>query len=113
MSLYSVLARPAPLTTRRIDNPLRHYTLPQLDNAAREFATKIGADPELFVKAARIARDPPNWEQVDKEFTLTDLERSALKYEKKNGFFRQPKTLKTTVITLVFSALTQGWIQSV
>ena len=107
------LPRAAPshaLTIGRIDNPLRHYTLDQLDKAATEFAKLIGADPKLFTKAVRVARDPPNWKKVD---GLTREEKIALKYEKKNGFFRQPKALITTIVTLVFSAMTQGWIQSV
>ena len=98
------------LTAGRIDNPLRHLTLDELDSAATNFADNIGADPKLFIKAARIARDPPNWGNVD---DLSEEERLELKYEKTNGFFRQPKTLKATIVALVFSAITQGWIQSV
>ena len=107
---FAVAIRLHLLTVGRIDNPLRHYTLDQLDKAATEFAELIGADPQLFMRAVRVARDPPNWRKVD---GLTPAEKVALEYEKRNGFLRQPKTLITTIVTLVFSAMTQGWIQSV
>jgi hypothetical protein len=89
---------------------LRHYTLEQLDKAAADFARKIKADEKLFVRAARVARDPPGWSNVD---GITKAEEDALKDEKNLGFWKQPKTLRTTIITLVFSAITHGWIQSV
>ena len=62
------------------------------------------------MKAARIARDPPNWKTVPK---LTDQEKDALEVEKHLGFWAQPKALRVTVITLCFSAVVQGWVQSV
>lgn len=95
---------------RQIDNPFRHYTLDELDHAAKDFAAKIGADEKLFVKAARLARDPPGWRSLE---GLTDEERIALEHEKEWGFLKQPQTLKTTIVALVFSAITHGWVQSV
>lgn len=95
---------------RQIDNPLRHYTLAELDHAAKEFAIKIGADEKLFVKAGRLARDPPGWKSID---GLTTEEIYALEHEKEWGFLKQPKTLRITVVALVFSAITHGWFQSV
>lgn len=62
------------------------------------------------MKAARIARDPPNWKTVP---NLTKQEADALEAEKHLGFWAQPKALRVTVITLCFSAVVQGWVQSV
>lgn len=95
---------------RQIDNPLQHYDLAELDKIAREFAKSFGADEDLFVRAARVARDPPSWQSVE---GLTDQEWEALDVEKTLGFWQQPKALRVTVITLCFSAIVQGWVQSV
>lgn len=57
-----------------------------------------------------MARDPPAWSTID---GLTDEETDALGEEKERGFFRQPKMLRTTIVALVFSAISHGWIQSV
>ena len=93
----------------QLDNPLfRHYD--NIDQAAKDFAKTIGADEKLCKKAADIACDPPSWEKVD---GLTDVETKALRSERSEGFWRQTKQLRTTIITLCFSAIVQGWIQSV
>jgi hypothetical protein len=95
--------------THQLDNPLFHY-YDQIDEAAKVFADQIGADVDLCIKAAQIACDPPTWESVK---GLTKVERKALKEERERKFFGQPKMLKVTVITLCFSAIVQGWVQSV
>lgn len=61
------------------------------------------------MKAARIARDPPNWETVE---GLTDQEKKALREERDLGFWRQPKTLRITIVTLCIAAIIQGWNQT-
>ena len=96
----------------RIDNPLARKLPEQVDREAREFAKKVcpdAPDEELFVKAARIARDPPGWENVA---GLTEQERKALVSEWKLGFWRQTKTLRVTIATLSVAAIIQGWTQT-
>jgi MFS family permease len=61
------------------------------------------------VKAARIARDPLNWETVG---GLTNQEKKALGEERDLGFWRQPKTLRVTIATLCIAAIIQGWTQT-
>ena len=97
------------LQLHRIDNPLNHLRPSQLKRVAREFAREFGADEALFEKAAEIANDPLSWEKVD----LTEQEKRALKHEKEQGFWRQPKALRVSIVTLCFSAIVQGWIQAV
>lgn len=93
----------------QLDNPLAHY-YDQIDVAATAFAEQIGADVDLCIKAAYIACDPPTWDSVQ---GLTEVERAALEQERERKFFGQPKMLKVTIITLCFSAMVQGWVQSV
>lgn len=61
------------------------------------------------MKAARIARDSPNWETVR---GLTEQEKKALREEKNLGFGSQPKTLRVTIATLRIAAIIQGWNQT-
>ncbi|ETN38614.1 uncharacterized protein HMPREF1541_06651 [Cyphellophora europaea CBS 101466] len=93
----------------QLDNPLFHH-YSNIDVAARAFAKEIDADEELCIKAARIACDPPTWDSVEGR---TEVESRALRDEREQGFFQQPKALKIAIITLCFSAMVQGWIQSV
>jgi hypothetical protein len=97
------------LLRHQLDNPLFHY-YDHIDDAARTFAKEIGADIDLCIKAARIACDPPTWESVE---GITEIEAKALREERTRHFFGQPKMLKVTIITLCFSAIVQGWVQSV
>lgn len=61
------------------------------------------------MKAARIARDPQNWETVN---GITPEERKARRRESHLGFWSQPKTLRVTIIVLCFAAIVQGWTQT-
>jgi hypothetical protein len=81
----------------------------QLKRVAREFARDFGGDEALFEKAAEIANDPLSWKKVD----VTKQEADALENEKKQGFWKQPKALRVSIVTLCFSAIVQGWIQAV
>lgn len=73
----------------------------------------IAVDPEhppteLFIIAAEVARDPPNYKRV----RMSAKQRAALETEKKLGIFKQSKAFNTTMVLLCLSALTQGWIES-
>lgn len=63
---------------------------------------------ELFMIAAEVARDPPNYKRV----RMSPKQRDALEMEKKLGIFKQSKAFNVTMVLLCLSALTQGWIES-
>lgn len=54
-------------------------------------------------------RDPEAWQTVP---NLTEEEREALKDASKSGFWKQPKQLRVTVITLCLAAIVQYVLQS-
>nr|POF26310.1 myo-inositol transporter 2 [Quercus suber] len=60
-------------------------------------------------KAGRILRDPEAWRAVPE---LTAEEKLALENENKKSFWRQPKALRVTIITLCVAAVVQGWNQT-
>jgi hypothetical protein len=93
----------------RIDNPLNHLHPEDLRRLARETAGDYGADEDLFETAAQIANDPLNWDK----FGVKGQTAQAFKDEKNQGFWKQPKALRVSIVTLCFSAMVQGWIQSV
>ena len=64
-----------PLTFARIDNPLKHSSLDELERAAKDFAKKIDTSPALFIKAAMVAKAPPNWKNDER---LTEAEAQSL-----------------------------------
>jgi hypothetical protein len=82
---------------REIDNPLAYIRdLNALDADARRFAERVNPeDPDynLFVKAARVARDPV---ELSPESVpgITSLEERILTHEKFEGFWEQPKALR-------------------
>ena len=88
---------------REIDNPLAWIEdLNALDRGARLFAEKVNPQyPEydLFVKAARVARDPID---ISEESVpgITSLERDNLRNEKSKTFWEQPKSLRITIASL-------------
>ena len=126
---------------RIIDNPLAHWMPYQVDEYARDFAMDHGLSTltDLFVKAGRILQDPVAWKFVS---GLTDAEKAALASEIRserhilrslpkrhffsrqawrrlwgdlfppNGFWRQPKQMRVTTITLCVAAVAQGWCQA-
>lgn len=97
---------------------------------------------DLFVKAGLILQDPRAWPFLPKEYQLTEAERAALESDNRsrrhlrsavskksplssiwwsslwkeafqaNGFWQQPKQLKSTTITLCVAAVAQGWCQA-
>ncbi|KAF2190103.1 MFS general substrate transporter [Zopfia rhizophila CBS 207.26] len=101
-----------PWQLHSIDNPLARTSLERLDQEAREFARHVtlpGLDDELFVEAARIARDYRNWDTVK---CLTDQEKEALRQERLLGFWRQPKTRLIMIAITCIAAIVQGWTQT-
>lgn len=83
-----------------------------MKNEAIEMAIEVDGDhpeTELFIMAAEIARDPPNFSRVR---NLTPAQRDALGREKGLGVFKQPKAFNVTMALLCLSALIQGWVES-
>lgn len=139
----SYLMEQTSLTINRIDNPLRDRTYDELAADAREFAHLVGAEEGLCEKAIRVAYDPPNWrtapdltsKEIDaltitgtiepgglrgrlRRFLLENREESFFSKDfrllfRTGGFWYQPRPLRLTVIALCFSAIVQGFVQSV
>ena len=91
-------------------DPRYHYR--HIDRAAKILAEEIDADVSLCIKAAQIAHDPSSLEGLVAHHSLSNVEQEALRNEKTKGFFQQSKALKTAIITLCLSAVTQGWVQA-
>lgn len=88
---------------REIDNPLAWVeNLNALDQDARLFAERVNRqnpDYDLFVKAARVARDPIDLSEESVP-GITRLEQETLAHEKSKGFWDQPKPLRITIVNL-------------
>ena len=93
--------------TREIDNPLAHIEdLDALDADARRFAERIdpfAPDYALWIKAARIARDPLGFSKESIP-GLTDHEELVLTTESAQSFWQQPKYLHITIAAFCLSA---------
>lgn len=103
-----------PLTTclRRLACRLHLSRAPVSDGLSSDDTGLDDTDEDLiklFQKAARIAQNPQKLERLQ----LTKHEIFILKNDREVKFWNQPKMLRVTVVTLVFSAIVQGWIQSV
>jgi MFS family permease len=61
------------------------------------------------LQAGKILRDPEAWESVP---GLSAEEKEVLLNETQHGFWRQPKELRITIITLCVGAVVQGWNQT-
>ncbi len=79
----------------------------EVDNLTKYFVRKYHLEnyEDLFIKAGKILRDPEASMSVPH---LTDEEKNALKHETSSGFWRQPKQLQVTIITLCVAAVVQG-----
>ncbi|KAF2187274.1 MFS general substrate transporter [Zopfia rhizophila CBS 207.26] len=100
---------------RQIDNPLAHIEdLYALDRDAKAFAHRIdpeSPDEDLWVKAARVGRDPLGVSPTTVP-KLTTREYNILKNQRQKGFWRQPKALRVTIATLCLGGIMQGWTQT-
>ncbi|KAF7185031.1 putative polyol transporter 6 [Pseudocercospora fuligena] len=94
-----------------IDNPLIRLKPDEVETKCRQFVKNYGLknQEQIFVKAGKILRDPEAWESVP---SLTDEEKEALDNEVRNGFWKQPKELQVTIVTLCVAAVVQGWNQT-
>ncbi|WPH00120.1 Hypothetical protein R9X50_00294300 [Acrodontium crateriforme] len=94
-----------------VDSPLLHLRPDQVDRLARQFVKQYGLEnhEQVFIKAGKILRDPEAWQSVPR---LTLDEKEVLKNEMKNTFWKQPKQLRVTIITLCVAAVVQGWNQT-
>lgn len=83
----------------------------EVERKARHFVRTHGLlnQEEVFVKAGKILRDPEAWESVP---SLSLDEKEVLFNETINGFWKQPKELRVTIITLCVAAVVQGWNQT-
>jgi len=61
------------------------------------------------MKAGKILRDPEAWDSLR---GLTTEEKAVLEHETISGFWKQPKQLQVTIITLCVAAIVQGWNQT-
>lgn len=94
-----------------INNPLLRCNETELHALSDEFARLVCEDdPELdlFRRAAEVAREPQIALNPDRHPKYVH---DALNSEIK-GFFHQTKGLKVSVVTLCFSAMIQGWVQT-
>ncbi|PVH97140.1 putative sugar transporter [Periconia macrospinosa] len=93
-----------------IDNPLQRVSRETVIADARTFAETNGmADKvSLFTKAALVARDPDNFEQLTE---LEEDERAALIYERDHKW-HGPKMLWYSIALCAVGAATQGWDQT-
>ena len=93
-----------------IDNPLLHWSSDQIQHNIREFVERHGLQTEepVLIKAAKLLQDPEDFSVAD----LTNGELAALKRERSNGFWQQPKLFRITIITLCVAAVVQGWNQT-
>ncbi|KAG8532049.1 uncharacterized protein KY384_003686 [Bacidia gigantensis] len=107
----------------RIINPIAHYNDDELSRDVEDFYRHeiLRQSPEhriqdpidrsrlgLFQKAARIARNPQNTNNITE---LTEEDKAALRQEKEH-ILRQPWKLWLTLITCSCGALVQGWSQT-
>ncbi|KAK0867179.1 hypothetical protein LTS02_004346 [Friedmanniomyces endolithicus] len=94
-----------------VDSPLLRLRPEEVDNFSKHFVRKYHLEnyEDLFIKAGKILRDPEASMSVPH---LTDEEKDALKHETSSGFWKQPKQLQVTIITLCVAAVVQGWNQT-
>ena len=94
-----------------IDNPLLHLKPDEVDHLAKHFVRQhqLENHEDVFVKAGKLLRDPEAWMSVPR---LTAEEKDVLKHETSTGFWKQPKQLQVTIITLCVAAVVQGWNQT-
>jgi hypothetical protein len=78
-----------------------------VDNVDPKDKDPISPNEALFVTAAHIAYDPPNYRSV-----CTPEEQIIWETSRELSFLKQPRALRATVVALCLSALIQGWIQS-
>ena len=71
-------------------------------------ASAVSPNEDLFVKAARIAFNPPKRKSV-----CTAKEQRTLEKGENGRFWSQPRDLRLTVVALCLSAVIQGFVQSV
>ncbi|KAJ7616321.1 hypothetical protein DFH06DRAFT_1365471 [Mycena polygramma] len=97
--------------TGKLDNPLAGFSRARLQQMGEDFANQHGLAEhvELFGKAARIAQDPTNFENIE---DLTMEDRDALRREYTHRW-DQPKTLYYTIGLCSVAAAVQGMDESV
>lgn len=94
-----------------VDNPLIRLRPDEVERKAKRFVRTHGLhnQEETFIKAGKILRDPEAWEAVP---NLSLDEKEVLFNETRGGFWKQPKELRVTIITLCVAAVVQGWNQT-
>ncbi|KAI6902425.1 hypothetical protein KC318_g8883, partial [Hortaea werneckii] len=106
-----------------VDNPLLRLRNAVVGTYGKKFARAFKMEnlEGVFERAAKVARDPLQWQSVP---GLTEDERDALRDSedegrhfafgllKTNGFWGQPKQLQVTISTLCVAAVVQGWNQT-
>ncbi|KAI7330236.1 MFS transporter [Hortaea werneckii] len=106
-----------------VDNPLLRLRNAEVGTYGKKFARAFQmANLEgVFERAAKVARDPLQWQSVpgltaDERHALSDSEDEGRHFAfgllKTNGFWGQPKQLQVTIITLCVAAVVQGWNQT-
>ncbi|KAK4957158.1 hypothetical protein LTR10_005116 [Elasticomyces elasticus] len=100
-----------PNDTGLVDNPLLRLRPDAVDNLVKQFVQEYNLEnhEDVFLKAGKVLRDPEAWLSVPR---LTLEEKDALKHETSSGFWKQPKQLQVTIITLCVAAVVQGWNQT-
>ncbi|KAK5743289.1 hypothetical protein LTR17_002766 [Elasticomyces elasticus] len=100
-----------PNDTGLVDNPLLRLRPDEVDNLAKRFVRQYNLEnhEDVFLKAGKVLRDPEAWLSVPR---LTLEEKDALRHETSSGFWKQPKQLQVTIITLCVAAVVQGWNQT-
>ncbi|GAB7324890.1 hypothetical protein MBLNU13_g08712t1 [Cladosporium sp. NU13] len=100
--------------TAKLQNPFVNWPWRKVDRAAQRVAREYRLEDreKLFIKAARVLKDPDPrvWEYRVPD--LTPEERRALKTESATGFFRQQSALQSTFAMLFVAAIVQGWNQT-
>ncbi|KAK5735834.1 hypothetical protein LTR17_007846 [Elasticomyces elasticus] len=100
-----------PNDTGLVDNPLLRLRPDEVDNLVKQFVQQHDLEyhEDVFLKAGKVLRDPEAWLSVPR---LTLEEKDALRHETSSGFWKQPKQLQVTIITLCVAAVVQGWNQT-
>ncbi|KAI7080493.1 hypothetical protein KC327_g243 [Hortaea werneckii] len=107
----------------RVDNPLLRLRNAEAGTYGKKFARayQMANLEGVFERAAKVARDPLEWESVpgltaDERQSISDSEDEGRNFAfgllKTNGFWGQPKQLQVTIITLCVAAVVQGWNQT-
>ncbi|KAJ7701498.1 proton myo-inositol cotransporter [Mycena rosella] len=95
----------------KLRNPLAGFSRSRLQRMGEDFANNHGLaeHTELFVKAAQVAQDPTNFENIE---ALSMEDRDALRREYTHRW-DQPKTLYYTICLCSVAAAVQGMDESV